>query len=305
MGSYPIYNLYPMVGRIFELICGREELKHSIGENGLHKTIKVAIRKNKEVIPIAEIHRIYIAESNTHKNQIVVYDYFCQFLWSLCYLVKISVEQSIIRANIDPDTPIDGELYNNAIEVFEAGLGLFSNPESSYKFPDVKQFRDKNIAETNFIYSRALCFIMFHEYAHNDLHNIDQIGNKEEEYEADFYAMYKILSSVDEDTPIKDRLLTYVGCILGIGSLFFIDKTLKGGEYHPDTDERLDYVLHKAGEYFNCQEDIEFCYTWAVAIFKTWIYFYDIPRLDECNCDSFTALYDQYRNFYKEYKAHI
>ena len=58
MEPYPIYNLYPMVGQIFELICGREELKQSNGENGLHKTIKVAIRKNKEVIPIAEIHRI-------------------------------------------------------------------------------------------------------------------------------------------------------------------------------------------------------------------------------------------------------
>lgn len=56
MMPYPIYDLYPTVGRIFELICGREELKYSIGENGLHKTIKVAIRKNKEVIPIAEIH---------------------------------------------------------------------------------------------------------------------------------------------------------------------------------------------------------------------------------------------------------
>lgn len=305
MEPYPIYDLYPMVGQIFQLICGKEALKYSIDEKKLYKKIKVAIRKNNEEIPTAKIQRTYLAESNTHKNQIVVYDYFCQFLWSLCYLVKISVEQSIIRANIDPDTPIDGELYNNAIETFEAGLGLFSNPESSYTFPDVRQFEDKNIAETNFIYSRALCFIMFHEYAHNELHDIDQSGNKEEEYEADFYAMDKILSSVNEDTPIKERLLTYVGCILGIGSLFFIDKTLKGDEDHPDTDERMDYVLHKAGEHFNCQDDIEFCYTWAVAIFKTWIYFYDIPRPEECDCDSFTALYDQYRNFYKEYKADI
>ena len=305
MIPYPIYDLFPIVGQIFELICGKEELKYSISERRLHKTIKVAIRKNKSEIATAEIASIYIAETDTCKNQIIVYDYFCQFLWSLCYLVKISVEQSVIRPNIDPNTPINGVLYNKAIVVFEAGLDLLCDSGKPYIFPNVKQSDDKNILETNFIYSRALCFFMFHEYAHNALHDFNQIGSKEEEYEADFYATDKILSSIDEYTPIKERLLTYIGCILGIGSIFFIDKTLKGDEYHPDTDERLDYVLRKASAYFSNPEDLEFCYTWAVAVFKTWIYFHDIPRPEEIDCDSFSELYIQYRDFYKEYKAYI
>ena len=37
MEPYPIYNLYPMVGQIFESICGKEALKYSIDEKKLYK----------------------------------------------------------------------------------------------------------------------------------------------------------------------------------------------------------------------------------------------------------------------------
>lgn len=45
MEPYPIYNLYPMVGQIFELICGKEALKYSIDEKKLYKKLKLPLEK--------------------------------------------------------------------------------------------------------------------------------------------------------------------------------------------------------------------------------------------------------------------
>lgn len=296
---YPIRTLFNNVSKLFEHICGKEAIQYSIG-NGLSPIVEVA---KYNIDGIAEIRHKYL-ENNEKVSQITISEPYCQFLWTLCYAMVVIVDEYILRPRQNTVPPLDEKRVDIACEVFNTGMKVFDKNSlisfaDFYILPNACDSKIKDVSTTNHIYIYALCYILFHEYAHFELKHLDAINEtKDDEYCADTFAFCNIcLASTKQDEMAK-----YLGCIIGLGSLFFVDKTLNGDQIHPDTDDRMNRLISSIRD--QNIDNIELCYHFVIALYKIWALYYELEYPTISNTIYIDEYYEIYYKFYNAFKLH-
>lgn len=207
-------------------------------------------------------------------HQIELYENYNQFLWCICYSLLVlfdkGIQEPILCKNYTGKLDFNNPYIRNSINIFNNGFDLLNTYKDRqfYQFPNPEKYNkyDKYyIEKVNAIFCAAMVFILLHEYAHQFLGHLDNNYKSEEpqndEYACDEYAIDKMSSKLST----KESSTYKFGIIAAISSLIIYDKSLEGGEMHPDIDERLEMAMNKMKI-----EDIH--YLWGVAslTYKLW-----------------------------------
>lgn len=215
-----------------------DELEDEMQYNGLQSRI-IYDNGEKAIDNLASISEDGIISLN---------EPYLAYLWCLSYAV-IALKHAHDYGNSTP------ELTPELIRAFQSlnyGCSLFSqwsswdvnipNPE----FCDTTV--DSYIGEANGVMLLATRFILCHEYSHHylghtfDVTSIPKDELKKEEFAADKHAFEIMMQGMGETGPQMDATIQ-LGIVIGICSLFFINGCWKGGDEHPDIDERVYRLL--------------------------------------------------------------
>ena len=222
---------------------------------------------------------IDIACEITPQKQIVMYENYNQFLWSICYSLIVLFDETIqipiLTGSYTGDIDYDNIYIRRAIALFKEGFNLFSsfNDYVFYDLPNPERYNEyekRYIEKANGVYVSAMTFMLVHEfghqyYGHLDI-NSDSEESKKDEFVVDDYAYDKISTKFGTSYD-----LTYkIGLVAALSALYFFDDTLQGGYYHPDPDLRLKRQLDKMG-----LSDLDNIWGLASLAFRFWIIVYN------------------------------
>ncbi|WP_158827549.1 phage exclusion protein Lit family protein [Mucilaginibacter lacusdianchii] len=184
-------------------------------------------------------------------QEIVLYENYNQFLWSLCYSLLVLFDKGIHEPRLNGvyrGTFVDTKQVREAWEVFKAGISLTTEFKRTIFFalpnPEMDSNR-KYVSLANAIYCAALEFILLHEFGHQffghyaDDPNPEQ--SKEHEFLVDDFAIEKMSAHFSK----KDGPTLKAGILFGTLSFFFLDRRINGGDTHPDLDDRLIEIVDK------------------------------------------------------------
>ncbi len=264
----------------------KEEVKGEIDFNGLQAGIQYHINRTK----ITEVACI-----NSSK-QIELYENFNQYLWCICYSLFVvfdeSIQKPILENRYTGKFDIENPYVKQAIAVFNNGFDLLHTYKDwqFFQLPNPEKYNEHEkyyVEKTNGIYTAAMTFILLHEFAHQYLGHLEynptsSEESKTDENNADDYAIDKIAQNFS-----SERGTTYkCGIIAGISSLILLDKSLSGGDTHPDTDDRLKNAIEKMQ-----LEDLDNLWGIASLTFRLWALKYDIDIECPQIVDSYKELF--------------
>ncbi len=263
-GLYPVRILRENTLFQFDKLCNLPEIHDEIMYHGLNKKIRYKIT-DSEITSMAEI----VANDS---NQIIIYENFCQFLWSITYFVLVFFDEAIIRPYKENIIVAKSNiLIDNAIASLEAGIELFSKPERQkfHKLPDpesIEFMADFYVNKTNDVYSAAMSFIILHEighqyYGHLEYEPESKQQNRKEEEDADDYAFEVLSKHFNTDYGLTLK----AGIVTSLIALIFTRDNLSGEELYPDSHIRLKRIIEK----MDLSDDDKL---WALAAvcFKSW-----------------------------------
>ncbi len=286
-GIYPVRVLKDEVLKWYITICDSSTMEHELKYNGLNKKLKYKVN-DKKITDIAEILK-------TDKNQIIIYENFCQFLWSFSYSIIVFLDEAFIRPRVEENYNFkENELLGIATESIEAAFGLFSNPDVDTFFrlpnPEAKEYKeDKHVCAIEKAYCFGISFILLHEFGHQFLGHLEYEPEsiqqqKKEEEDADDYAFSVLSDHFDKEygNAIK------VGIVISLITLIFTDETLSGGETHPDPHQRIMRIIEKME-----LEDNHNLWALAAVAFKLWAFRYNKPLEFPDTAESYKILFDK------------
>ena len=262
-----------------------QDAKSEIDYNGL----KAGLAYHIDNSPISNIACI-----NTNK-QIELYENYNQYLWSISYALTVLFDESIHKP-ISAGTytgkfDLNNPFVSNAIALFDNGFGLLTKYSDSvfFNLPNPEKYNDNDkfyVENTNGIFTAAMTFILLHEFGHQFYGHLDynptSEESKKEEYTADDFAIEKIAYNFNTDraTTLK------IGIVTTLCSFIFLDKSLSGGDYHPDIDERLTTAMEKL-------ELTELDNIWGIAslAFRLWANHYKVELELPPIVDTYKELY--------------
>jgi hypothetical protein len=239
-GIYPVRILRDKILQWLNIIGDSTTIEDEIKYNGLSNRFKYKITNNI-ISDIAEINSL---------NQIIVYENFCQFLWSFTYAVIVIFDEAFIRPRKENNFNFkESKRLGVATKILETAFELFSNPKPCNYYnlpnPESKRFsKEIQVQATEDVYCIGMSFILLHEFGHHFLgHTFYQSKSanqsKKEEEDADYYAFSVISIHFNKDFGETAK----VGIIISLISLIFIDDTLSGGGTHPDPHQRVKRVI--------------------------------------------------------------
>lgn len=286
-GIYPVRALKDKILQWFIKIGDTNTIEHELKYNGLNKRFKYKVT-NGIITDIAEVNP-------SGPNQIIVYENFCQFLWSFSYAIIVIFDEAFIRPRVEQNFNFsDSKLLDSATKSIETAFELFTNPKPDKFFilpnPESSKFRnDKQVQVTEDVFCIGLSFILFHEFGHHFLGHLgykpdtNQQRKKEEE-DADDYAFEILSKHFNEE--YCEAIKT--GIIISLIALVFEDDTLSGGDAHPDPHQRLKRIFEKMG--LDENNDL-----WALAsvAFKLWAFKYNKPLEFPESVESYKELFDR------------
>ncbi len=288
---FPVHTLMDESARRFESLCDKYDLNYHLNKGLSHK-LKLECTDDR-ICDGAMISNHFDRENNSY-YQIHVWDNFCQFLWCICYSSIIFFDEIIIRPTIDGTYSgkfdKDNLKLNNALEVFRAGFSLFQSDSlkracrgTFFDLPNPTQRDGSEAVEAaNQLFINGMCFILFHEYSHFTLNHFGHTPISGDEYEADYNAFF----SMYEECEQGQKKFIALGCVAVLGAIMFSDKTLQGGLFHPDPDDRLNAILAKIDniDFYDADD----CYGFATMLYKIWAYEHNlqgiIPSVSEVGC---------------------
>jgi hypothetical protein len=273
-----------------------EFLSEAIFETHELNGLKNGIEYNIEKKPISISSRI------TNKNQIIIYENFCQFLWAFNYAVIVIYTEGIQKPreiNKYVKTIDYKNVFNNrALALFIEGFKLFTNytEKEFFRLPNpvkYNQFEKKYIEIANSAFLASITYFLLHEFAHHYFHHIDcSCGDfKKEEFDCDDFAFDKFETrfNIEKETTYK------VGLVTALASLAFMDNTFKGGPDHPDPDLRLKRQLLKMN-----LRDIDNIWGISCLAFELWSLAnktqFEIPKNFKNYKELFDLIMDQINN---------
>lgn len=282
---FPVNAILKQSLQLFENLCDPYEIQMN-QRKGLSNRIKIKC-SDRNITDCAACTLHYDEQTRDPFCQIVVWDNFCQYLWSLCYASSIVMDKFIIEPYLNPAKVTDEERLRPAYDLFMKGMSLFDADDRRratrgdfFSLPNpVNNPDDENVKAANTLFGLSLCFVLFHEYHHFNLGHMVQPEKKADEFEADFSAFYSMCA---DQTP-EDKKVISMAIILTMGSILLIDDTLDGGATHPDPDDRLGSILSHI--YDLDAQGKDYCYGMAVTIYKLWAFYYSkealIPKVAE------------------------
>ena len=206
--------------------------------------MKININKSR----ITEIAQI----SNT--KGIELYENYNQFLWSCAYSLIVIYDKAIFEPTKKGEYKglLDRNIehVSDAMDLFKNALLLFKEYKSSifFKLPNPESYIQSEkyyIERANQVFSSAMVFILLHEFGHKYYGHLEVFtdDNKsiKDEFAADEFAFERISKNFIKNKVTSHRL----GIVVAIVSLIFTDNTLKGGNRHPDPDNRLKNLMEK------------------------------------------------------------
>jgi len=205
---------------------------------GLNEKIIIDIRKS-EIKDIAQID----------KNGIKIYENFNQYLWSICYSIivifDLGIQEPSINKTFDGLIRFNTIKLRNAKKLFDHSFSLFSNYNTNkfFSLPNPEKYTRNNqfyIERANGVYSAAMVFILLHEFGHQYYGHLENYSSNSEEAKKDEFLVDDYAFDLMERHFQNIEGKTYkAGIVLGLGSLVLLDKTLDGGNEHPDSHSRL------------------------------------------------------------------
>ena len=218
----------------------KEEFESEITYNSLNELIAYKVTETP----------VTIAAEITHDHQIVLYENYNELLWCVCYGLLTIYDKSYVEPSIAGSYKgdlIETTVVSRAMSVLGAGISLVNYFHKDVFFdlpnPETTENDSEFVTKANGIYCGAMTFTLLHEFSHQIYGHVDYYSppdeSKKDELSADDYAIYKIQQNFGNE---KGATLK-AGVVLGIVALAFLDKTLTGGETHPDLDDRLQIAM--------------------------------------------------------------
>ena len=207
------------------------------------------------------------AQIDLEKGEIRLSAAYCQYIWMLCYVLLYEEEQGVVKSALEISYLTEKELSNllnseqltseqrDVVEYLYHILykvvdieNIFSLAENlrmygldKEEFAQLRQIEigDVFAVRVNAMVTRALAFVLLHEYSHYELNHIKTGKSKQNELGADKNALLKpFLSLVG-----KEKRTSEYGVICALCSLFFLSHSWGAGDTHPDAIERLESAL--------------------------------------------------------------
>lgn len=284
---FPVNILNQLVLNSFESIIGESCLQLKI-DKGLSSNIKLYLT-DKKIDVVAEIIKpsSYIP-INTY---IKLYDNYCQFYWSLCYCVLVITDEQMQK-----QSGADNEFIKKAYELFSAAMRLFSEPDRAvfFQLPNPHNNKDIYTDKADTLYVLGMSFILYHECAHFDFEDLENVGNKEDELAADSSAFWDIYFGSDKAN-MKSAQLAIVTALC---SFMFLDNTMKGGT-HPDPDDRIEKIIQQ-------MENFDDHYWMVICIcYKMWAFHYGYTKIfdETMEFETWNDYYNYIRAILKQLKS--
>lgn len=225
---------------------------------------------------------IHAYDGDENDKIISVSDVYCAKLWIICYITaKLLVKAQLIKYQDDKRLQITDEyniseedltqLANESSEIITSKIELLYNEGNisnaiidaltSACDPNSENLRLKE-ETTDLLLTGCLKMLLLHEFSHIEKSDskCDIDTSKEHEKRADIDAFQWLT----EDN--KDDIISYFGAICLQSSGLILNKSLESIS-HPDTDDRLKYILER------CPHDEEIDRIYADIIFiysKIW-----------------------------------
>ena len=218
------------------LLAYREEMRF----NGLPEKISYRI----DAAPISDQACV------TQEKGIELYETFLQYLWCLSYAGYVFFREGFMNPHMAGTfkgvLDVGNPFMKKAEAVLQLGLSLRTeySPERFDGVPNPIEHDaiDKDhVEKANAIFAAAASFIIVHEFAHFYMGHVGTVAfgsqSKADESAADAYALHVIRQSMGKE---QRRDVTHIlGVTTALTSLMLLTPDLRGGEDHPDPDERL------------------------------------------------------------------
>ncbi len=277
------------------------EYQYEVDANNLKKAITNNIEK-KAIYNIAELKTTTKVNEKDNVlvkiNEIEVYENFSQFLWAFSYSLLVIFDEGIQKPTLAGtftgnflDT--SNAYINKALGLFKSGANLFQIYREGvfYRLPNPEKYNEYDkfyIERANGIYTAAMTFILLHEfghqhYGHPDTYSDDE-QSKKDEILVDEFAFEKMETqfSTEKGYTLK------CGIIVGLTSIMFLDDTLKGGDRHPDPDNRLRNLITKMN-----LPDLDNIWAIASLPFNLWAIHYNKSLKYEKSVENYKELFDE------------
>ena len=234
------------------------ELRDEVTYQGLQRAIIYDDRKQ----PIKDI-----AEINDD-HQITIYENYIAFLWCLSFATVTFYKE---REN-DTGSTTNSNL-NNAIALLDYAYSLKNKWSNwSNNLPNPTLVKDNYVGEANAITVIAMSYILAHEVGHHTLgHDLSNAPSdieqaKQEEFSADKYAFDTLIKGYENNNIAKNHSIS-IAIITGLSSILLLEQTWRGGNTHPDTDERLQKTLQYLEDSNGGNEEY---WSWGILTLSLW-----------------------------------
>ena len=226
-----------------------EYIKSLLSDHKLNEAIKYHVKD----APLADNQLPFI-----DRNGIInLHESYLSYVWIVCYYFFVVHEEGVVKPEqLKRGIPIEKEqnvqLLKDAEELFQYAKLLIRVYDLWDKetLPNPEYFDEETeegwyIMRTNDLFVEVMNFILYHETAHAELQHLEKIAKnklvKEQykplEIEADTRAIELILSNC------RNRNHSEISIIIGLASILFFKSNLKGGDKHPDVNQRLDNAI--------------------------------------------------------------
>jgi hypothetical protein len=225
---------------------------------------------NKKSIYDCVKNKLITSYAQANSSSIYLSESYMSHLWCVCYYFFVIQEYIIFRQKqndwdgcIDYNIPI----LKRAKNLFNWGISLrdsysswdLSLPNPDFDNCDINACEKDFMGKTNNIFTTAVTYVLFHEYAHlsnehfreyNELWNKTSLSPKEQddiiqmEKEADNFAFDTIVKYYDDDVYTQIKGVSMV--LVHIANMFLL-KNIRCliQKNHPDIDQRLLNIIEK------------------------------------------------------------
>jgi hypothetical protein len=190
---------------------------------------------------------------------------YMNYLWAIGYyffVLEEEINQREIDKNWNGELVINTVVLQNAFSLFNWAIGSKVNfnpipdnlPQPTPR-KGLSSIEIENCGHANSIFTFAISFLMYHEFAHLVLRHDDSASLYDErlrrklteeecliikatENEADVFALEMLFKEYDDE---KFKINAALGITVAIISILFLEESVYRVQktYHPDTDERI------------------------------------------------------------------
>lgn len=243
---FPVRNLLDEAKDMFECVLPIELHENAV-KNGLSRGIKL----NVDWAPVKDVADI------DDNSQISLYANFCQFLWTLNYVVMVNHDCGMNVEGVVTDPEISreeaGKLVREAKRMFgNALLMLVPNKDNEkemsadwgimYDSPNPVDKRNRFTEAADAMTLSGIAYLLQHEFGHFIKEH--EFSSPKTEREADEHSFRALIEWGREHEPNQEEFnkTLVLGSMMALLATAFLNPTW-AGQTHPDIDARIDSLF--------------------------------------------------------------